>query len=340
MFTEQKNNFSLFDFSKYRTELMGLAIIMVVFHHLTLRTSVGLLGKGYMFLRVTGAMGVDIFLFLSGLGLFYSFRKNPDIKAFYKKRLIRIIPTYVLICAPFYAFKYLIGTNFDIKGFLLHLSLISYWIDGSCDWYIAAIIVLYALFPLFYRVMKNNRLSGFIILIAIWGLISFTVFLISPSVFHNTETFWPRIPIFLFGVYMGKPILDKKATTKNIVLYSAIVNILVLAVEAYYCLQGASVAYSFWPRLFYFPLCLSLMFMVCFMFELFRLERTRHLLKFFGGITLEIYLLNQRFIDIFSNNIHNLIISNIVGILLTIILSWIIHSLVNMVISKLGVMRK
>lgn len=189
MFTEQKNKFSLFDFSKYRTELMGLAIIMVVFHHLTLRTSVGLLGKGYMFLRVTGAMGVDIFLFLSGLGLFYSFRKNPDIKVFYKKRLIRIIPTYVLICAPFYAFKYLIGTNFDIKGFLLHLSLISYWIDGSCDWYIAAIIVLYALFPLFYRVMKNNRLSGFIILIAIWILISFTVFLISPSVFHNTETF-------------------------------------------------------------------------------------------------------------------------------------------------------
>lgn len=44
MFTEQKNKFSLFDFSKYRTELMGLAIIMVVFHHLTLRTSVGLLG--------------------------------------------------------------------------------------------------------------------------------------------------------------------------------------------------------------------------------------------------------------------------------------------------------
>lgn len=95
MFTEQKNKFSLFDFSKYRTELMGLAIVMVVFHHLTLRTSAGLLGKGYMFLRVTGAMGVDIFLFLSGLGLFYSFRKNPDIKAFYKKRLIRIIPTYV-----------------------------------------------------------------------------------------------------------------------------------------------------------------------------------------------------------------------------------------------------
>lgn len=137
----------MFDFSKYRTELMGLAIIMVVFHHLTLRTSVGLLGKGYMFLRVTGAMGVDIFLFLSGLGLFYSFRKNPDTKIFYKKRILRIIPTYLIICTPFYVVQYLIGNTVDIKGFLLHLSLISYWIDGSCDWYIAAIIVLYALFP-------------------------------------------------------------------------------------------------------------------------------------------------------------------------------------------------
>lgn len=334
-----KGKFNFFDFSKYRTELMGLAIVMVVFHHLTLRSDSGLIGRGYMFLRVTGAMGVDIFLFLSGLGLFYSFKKNPDVMSFYKKRFFRIIPTYLVICTPFYAIQYLMTNAVDIKGFIMHLSLISYWLDGSCDWYIAAIIILYILFPLFYQVIKKYRLSGMIGLIAAWAMISLAVSYLFPNMFHNTETFWPRIPIFIFGIYMGKPILEKQTTSNVIVIYSLVINIVTLVVEAYYCLQGASVAYSFWPRLFYFPLCLSMMVIVCAIFNAFGLYKFKCIIKLLGGVTLEIYLLNQRLINLFSATMTNLVMANIVGILLTVLLSWIIHMVMNMLISKSGVLR-
>lgn len=165
----------------------------------------------------------------------------------------------------------------------MHLSLISYWIDGSCDWYIAAIIILYILFPLFYQVIKKYRLSGLIGLIAAWAVISLAVSYLSPKIFHNTETFWPRIPIFIFGIYMGKPILEKRTTSNVIVIYSLVINIVTLAVEAYYCLQGASVAYSFWPRLFYFPLCLSMMVIVCAIFNAFSLHKFKCIIKFLGG---------------------------------------------------------
>ena len=57
------------------------------------------------------------------------------------------------------------------------------------------------------------------------------------------------------------------------------------------------------------------------------------------GVTLEIYLLNQRFINLFSATMTNLVIANIVGILLTVLLSWLIHMVMNMLISKSGVLR-
>lgn len=73
--------------SKYRAELMGVAILMVVFHHLTIRIDAGIIAKAYMFLRVTGAMGVDIFLFLSAIGLYHSYENSSGLGAFLKRDL-------------------------------------------------------------------------------------------------------------------------------------------------------------------------------------------------------------------------------------------------------------
>ena len=44
-----------------------------------------------------GSIGVDIFLFLSGLGLFYAMKKCHSVKMFCKRRILRILPSYMLI---------------------------------------------------------------------------------------------------------------------------------------------------------------------------------------------------------------------------------------------------
>lgn len=73
------------DLSRYRGELMGAAIIFIVLFHAPLARADAFFG-----LRRCGNIGVDMFLFLSGIGLWYSWVKTPSFKQFYKRRLLRI----------------------------------------------------------------------------------------------------------------------------------------------------------------------------------------------------------------------------------------------------------
>lgn len=66
--------------SKYRTELMGIAILWVMFFHLSIDINNRILNL----IKTIGYGGVDIFLMISGLGLYYAYKKNNNIKLFYK----------------------------------------------------------------------------------------------------------------------------------------------------------------------------------------------------------------------------------------------------------------
>lgn len=117
--SEYKPDYSLI--SKYRAVLMGLAIILIMFCHMDIAqehngVSATSLAKALHLFTV----GVDIFLFLSGVGLYYSYTKGkqPYVK-FEKKRLIRILPYYAVIGGdlspirhyyePFFSKKVLLG---------------------------------------------------------------------------------------------------------------------------------------------------------------------------------------------------------------------------------------
>ena len=59
---------NLSSISSRRTELMGFAMLIVVWYHLPITTHI----LAIDFLRGNGCIGVDIFLLLSGFGLAYS----------------------------------------------------------------------------------------------------------------------------------------------------------------------------------------------------------------------------------------------------------------------------
>lgn len=85
------------DLSRYRGELMGAAIIFIVLFHMSLPRSDAFFG-----LRRCGNIGVDMFLFLSGIGLWFSWVKNPSTKQFYKRRLLRIFPAWLIMSSLYY----------------------------------------------------------------------------------------------------------------------------------------------------------------------------------------------------------------------------------------------
>lgn len=105
----------LSDISKYRSELMGWAIVWIMMLHFTF-TQINPLG----FLAQYGFAGVDIFMMVSGLGLFFSIDKNKSIGRYYKRRILRIFPTYYIL-GVFVSFFYLKTLYFPICSVILRL---------------------------------------------------------------------------------------------------------------------------------------------------------------------------------------------------------------------------
>lgn len=107
--------------SKYRGFLMGFAILWVMYFHIPLKfaTEVG------WFIHRIGFYGVDIFLFLSGLGVYYSLTKRPNVLGFYKARLVRILPAYIIVACASYCLLRL--DRASALDFFYYISGIGYW---------------------------------------------------------------------------------------------------------------------------------------------------------------------------------------------------------------------
>ena len=86
--------------SLYRSELMGVAILMIMFFHIEKFHAVSehpLISQSilYQFIQ-NGNSGVDVFVFLSGMGIYFAWSKRPELLSFYRKRVLRLLPTYSL----------------------------------------------------------------------------------------------------------------------------------------------------------------------------------------------------------------------------------------------------
>ena len=130
-------------------------------------------GDPFYGLRRCGNVGVDIFLFLSGVGLWFSWVKTPDVLRFYRRRLLRIVPTWIVVATAFYMPDYLGARRFsrslvDLIGditinwdFWLH--------DELTFWYVPAIMALYLVAPWYMRLVQSRPVYRWLpLLMVIW----------------------------------------------------------------------------------------------------------------------------------------------------------------------------
>ena len=152
--------------SKYRTELMGIAIILIMLSYSNVVIPVSALSNGYNTVKSIAQGGVDIFLFLSGLGCYYSLKKHGSVLSFYVRRIVRIFPTYLLI-VPFRIVVDVLEDGYTPLGAVRRYSLISFFLDGTLvTWFLAGLILLYFLFPLMYIILikKEKAFLGILLL--------------------------------------------------------------------------------------------------------------------------------------------------------------------------------
>lgn len=188
--------------SKYRTELMGVAMLLVFFSHIPTPIS----NPVWNYCQWNGHFGVDMFVLLSGMGLYYSFQKDNNIKHFYTKRLIRILPFYCFINVLYLLTPSYAGNN-NIWEILATITTVGYWFDyGYCDWFIPHLLLMYFSFPLFnYLISKfDNKINIVLVLLAwlvIWGIP------ISNDLFFRAAFRWIEFPL---GIILGKSLYSKR----------------------------------------------------------------------------------------------------------------------------------
>lgn len=180
------------DISTYRPELMGWSILWIMMLHFTFNQI-----KPLGFIAQYGFAGVDIFLFVSGFGLFFSLEKDNNLLAFYRKRLLRIFPTY-----------YILGliinfsiTHDDFLTFLFRYSTIGFWIGREyAEWFIPSVILLYIAAP-FIKKIIDNKWFILISFVVVCIYISAYYFADKEHIIDRSHFFLLyRIPAFVFGM--------------------------------------------------------------------------------------------------------------------------------------------
>lgn len=186
--------------STHREALMGLAILWIMLFHAEVVFPVWL--KPLTWLHEIGYGGVDIFIFLSGLGLYYAMAKDPRTGRFYRNRFVRILPTYWAVILLATAMEYvLLHRHTPLRELWFILSTTGFWINAAkFDWYIPSLVALYLLFPLFFRAFRHYgaRATGIVV---VFGLA--LSFVLVPSPLTYLLIFTTRIPLFVLGAQAG-----------------------------------------------------------------------------------------------------------------------------------------
>ena len=294
-------------FSDHRTEMMGLAAIWVVLMHVVseLFPSVHIPVLGAIMER--GNLGVEIFLALSGYGLFYSLDKNHDVKCFYKRRISRIIGPWLVLGLVYWLVSGMLTDSIGVWWFFNNYLGISFWTDGTITiWYLAYIVLLYLLYPLIYKLQKKNA-QYILLLSAILVLVNLFLWNYTESFYANTEIALTRTPIFLVGSYIAQFVKYPSPSEKKAgwwILAYLIVTVTAFAGSIFarpYHRDFAVMLYRYGGG----GAVLVLIIVVGKLLSMRELPFLKKTLSFYGGISLEFYL-----ISVFIRNIIGYLISD------------------------------
>lgn len=273
--------------SRYRSELMGVAMLWVMlFHAYEFHFGIPVLDA----VKQLGFGGVDLFILLSGLGLYGSIvRRREAFPRYFLRRCQRVLPAYWLVVGIYSLWLRMQG-RISFTTALWSLSTLHYWfrIPGSFNWYVPALLMLYALAPAWVRLLERTRHKGLLTLLVFpfaYGIYRLSI----PLGLNYTSDFLDRMPAFALGLLAGAYLVEEQPLNRRHA-----------AAWTGGALLGITVA---WLRIhgrLYISTCYMLA--ACVMPLCLLLARGLHLrrgqwkaLRFLGSRSLEIYLLNVIF---------------------------------------------
>ena len=328
--------------SGQRAVLMGLAILWVLWFHTKMDysgISPGFLRLGISFLENIGYGGVDIFLLVSGIGIYQSLEKN-SVSVFFKNRLKKILPVWwpfmvVTICVKIFLLHMSVG----IRSVLGSLTFTGFWLGlpNRGNWYVHAIMLFYLVSPVLFSLLKNSKHKRWTLVIMLAVAFGIAV----PFMQYTQLMAISRTLIYILGMYLCATRTEGEMTRGKWWLCLAVFLAGLLALGlVFHFWKGGLQAYGFywWPYLLIAP-CGSLM--AAWLFTRFQkqLKALSAGLSAIGKASLEILLtsdilyllLKNRFLGIAPNNLTWLI-----TLVISVILGLLIHELIEFCKKKCG----
>lgn len=326
-------------FNKNRTFVMGMSIIFIVLLHTHFH-----LPFVFHFLRRMGYVYVDLFMMLSGYGLYYSLTKNGSLKQFFKKRAIRILPTYYSLAIIYLVFKF-ITTRVLFTDVLGVLTTMSFWSGQEMvfSWFAQSLVAFYLASPLLVRAVNGMKNHWLLVLIAIIFILPFVT---TPRLFLAIF----RIPAFVCGMCFAKSIKfggnEWMESKKTLIFIVGLFGFGLLCFFKFYFQELISSTFGkpyyliFLPAVMFVPSLAILLSSIC--NRLSRVGGVINIICKLGNSTFEIYLFQSLLYMIVLYYIDNINWGNFewfVIMILSIIGGNILHLIINSVTKKLNISR-
>lgn len=267
------------DILRYRSQLMAFAIFGVLICHYTWLTDA-------CRLFVLGSLGVEIFFFLSGMGLVLSWMKDQSPIHYYKKRILRICPSYYIAIAFLILLSHFWG-QVDNRMYA------SFFIIGSWMWFISYIFILYLVFPFYMFLSKKINPVLLFCMIVVGTLLAM----------NSLRGLFPegtwcmqvgRIPSFFMGCLIAqRPALLNRRFTWGIAFFVALAALyLCLCIDE---MESKKLGIVCLFRMILTPYLCFVLVGVCMLLERVKLRFIVSFLAFIGSLTLEIYIMEGYF---------------------------------------------
>ena len=316
---------------------MGFAMMCVVFFHSSFDFHII---PPLNVLKQWGDIGVDIFLLMSGLGIYHSLSRNSDIPAYIRGRLRRIVPKHLLVCGVWFFFLDVFLYKEGILTFLMDVTSLNFWTNGKLStWYLSSLLLMQLLTPMFIRQWRKHPSVGFLAIpVVLLICLGITYTPVLDSSLGHLLVFFYRIPAYLVGLFIGRRICEDRAIVSlpvPLVWVTLGVSVGILIISS-----GLTAWYLRWVLRYaaYLPIALAI---CCGIVQL----PDNKVFRYLGMNNLEIYLLHEKVLWTLSIVVHKVIgdglISstcvNILAILLTCFGAKVLKHIFTHIITEKGV---
>lgn len=303
--------------TEHRLSVFGIALIWIFFRHTYFYNS---FSYGiFDYIVQIGDIGVDVFMFLSAYGLCFSYKKNNDKKYFYKRRLLRILPSVFALL-----FVFALVDTFVFGAGLSHCINPLYWFNSlySTYWFIGAIILFYAVFPFLYEGIAKLKCNQVYVVIGAFLVAVLCVMLIlrtKNSQLYQLVVYSARIPILIIGMLMA---------TTGIWKQKYVILCLIISIPLVYILPKD------FQRISYSLLAVPLVYFIPFILDKLHPVFLR-IFTFVGVCSLEFYLIH---IYLLKNNVlgyadgflHSQILASIIVMSIVVVCSFFANRIIGL----------